>query len=215
MATFHYKKHDVVDFLPRSWDSEITEIALTHYKRKMLIPTSVTSRESSVDLQLPVFTVSGITIRRTLPWLYDLYRGLFRDFAAGYTNEPVSIARDDRYAINLNVQQGQEMRYECHVDSNPIEGLLYVTTHFEGEGGELVVSQNPHALGPDEIRKDGVIIHPRKGDLIFFDARNHPHYTAPLLFPSGYRIVVAMNYYTPSCSEEMRPSDLNKHLGLE
>ena len=46
------------------------------------------------------------------------------------------------------------MRYECHVDSNPIEGLLYLTEHPEGNRGELVVSLGYSAKGPDEIRNN-------------------------------------------------------------
>ncbi len=212
---FNFNKFQVSNQLPRGWADIIRDFALTHYKRKIIVPTSTTSREAELTLQLPVQIVGGITIRRTLPWLYDIYRGLFRDIAAQCFDEEVFIAKDDRYAINLNIQQGTEMRYECHVDSNPIEGLLYVTTHYEGEGGELVVSHDPNALGPSEIEKNCARFYPQKGDLLFFDARDYPHYVTPLTFPGAYRIVVAMNFYTPSCTEEMRPSDLNKHLGIE
>jgi hypothetical protein len=193
----------------------ISDFALTHYQQTILVPTATTSREELSDLQLPVQIVGGISIRRALPWLYDLYRGLFRDLATKCFDEEVLIAKEDQYALNLNIQQGTEMRYECHVDSNPIAGLLYVTTHFEGEGGELIVSNSSNAYGPIQIEKDSVRIFPRKGDLIFFDARRHPHYVSPLTSPGARRISVAMNYYTPSCPEEMRPSDLSKHLGLE
>ncbi len=168
-----------------------------------------------LDLRLNIQIVGGRIIRQALPWLYDLYRGLFRDLAANCFDEEVLIAKDDRYAINMNIQQGPEMRYECHVDSNPIEGLLYVTTHFEGEGGELIVSNRSNARGPAQIQEDCVRIYPKKGELLFFDARRYPHYVAPLSYPSAHRIAVAMNYYTPSCTEEMRPADLNKHLGIE
>lgn len=212
---FKYHSFNVHDQMPRGWEDVITEFALTHYKRKTLVPTSTTSREASSDLELPIQIVGGGAIRRAIPWLYDLYRGLFRDMAAKCFNEEVLIAQDDRYAINCNIQQGINMRYECHIDSNPIEGLLYVTTHFEGEGGELVISNNAGAIGPTQIEEDCVRIYPKRGDLYFFDARSHPHFVAPLAFPGAYRIAVAMNYYTPSCTEEMRPSDLNKHLGLE
>jgi hypothetical protein len=162
-----------------------------------------------------VQTVGGLAIRRSLPWLYDLYRGLFLELACSCFGESVMIAKDDRYAINLNIQQGIKMRYECHVDSNPVEGLLYVTSHLPGDGGELVVSNVSAAVGPAEIDQNCTRILPTRGDLIFFDARQHPHYVTALTSPGACRVAVAMNYYTPSCTEEDRPTDLNKHLGIE
>ena len=41
-------------------------------------------------------------------------------------------AHDDRYGVVLNVQRGTEMRFECHVDSNPLTGLLFCTDHPDG-----------------------------------------------------------------------------------
>ena len=38
-------------------------------------------------------------------------------------------AADDRYGVVLNVQRGTKMRFECHVDSNPLTGLLFCTDH--------------------------------------------------------------------------------------
>ena len=151
-------------------------------------------------------------IRAGLPWLFDLYRGVFRDLGQPYTDELLSVATDDRYAVNLNVQEGRSMRYECHIDSNPVEGLLYVTSHPPGTGGELVVSNRTHVLGPAEIDDDCVRIYPSAGQLYFFDAREFPHYVAPLCDDRDIRIVMAMNYYTPSCTESDRPKDLNRHL---
>ena len=103
------------------------------------------------------------------------------------------------------------MRYEAHVDSNPVEVLLYVTDHPYGTGGELVVSPNIDAVGISEIDNDCEIIYPESGKLLVFDFRTFPHYVRPLK-SDEYRVAVAMNYYTEECTEEMRPPDLDQHL---
>ena len=59
--------------------------------------------------------------------------------------ENLCVAEDERYAINIKLQKGKKMRYECHVDSNPI--LLYLTENPEGNRGELVVSLDYLAKG--------------------------------------------------------------------
>ncbi|HTX54169.1 MAG TPA: 2OG-Fe(II) oxygenase, partial [Candidatus Baltobacteraceae bacterium] len=134
------------------------------------------------------------------------------DLAQLVSHEPVSSAENIKYGINLNVQLGNEHRYECHVDSNPIEGLLYVTEHPSGTGGELVISNCGDVRGMDEIDRDATRIFPLAGYLIFFDAREFTHYVSPLRRPEDIRIAAAMNFYTPSCPESARPADLNRHL---
>lgn len=180
--------------------------------RKTLKPISVTSREASKDIQVPVMTVSGTEVREKLPWLHALYHGLFRELAQLGNHELVFAAKNDLYGAVLNVQRGAQMRYECHVDSNPIEALLYVTDHPKGDGGELAVANNPEASCIEEVEVDASVVYPVSGNLILFDARRFPHYVRPLSDPSAIRVVVAMNYYTPSCSENMRPADLDRHL---
>jgi hypothetical protein len=215
MREFWYKEFDLMDQLPDKWQSSIIDLVDREVKSKVLVSSSVTSRELSSDVSIPVMTVGGRTIRKQLPWLFGMYEGLFREIAQTLTHEPIALAQDDRYAVNLNVQRGNQMRYECHVDSNPIEGLLYVSTQIPGDGGELVVTSNPEARGVEAISKESVRIYPKAGKLVFFDARAHPHFVAPLRLPTDTRIVVAMNYYLPSCPESSRPPDLNRHLGIE
>jgi 2OG-Fe(II) oxygenase superfamily len=212
---FHWSEHDFSEYLPVGWDEAILEFARNRAVHKLLTPTSVTSREGAHSISLPTLTAGGIAIRDGLRWLYDLYHGRILEIAQSITADSVCTAKDDRYAINLNVQTGQSMRYEAHIDSNPIEGLLYVTSHPEGAGGELVVGLDIEARGVDEISRDCVRIYPEKGKLIFFDARRNPHFVSPLVDENDMRVVVAMNFYTPYCTELDRPADLNKHLGLE
>ena len=58
--------------------------------------------------------------------------------------EQVDTALDERYGVVLNVQFGTRMRFECHVDSNPLTGLLLPVDHPLG-GGELVFAHNARA----------------------------------------------------------------------
>jgi hypothetical protein len=213
-GAFTWHASDATPLLPHSWADDIIRFARAEAVDRTLVPTSVTSREATSDLLIPVSTVGGRALHRGLPWLYDLYRGTFRDLVQAVSSEPVSIASDERYAINLNVQRGVGVRYEAHVDSNPWEGLLYATTHTAGEGGELIVSNRRDAAvrGVEAIEADCARIYPTAGTLVFFDAREFPHFVAPLADPHAVRVAVAMNFYTPSCPESARPADLNWHL---
>jgi hypothetical protein len=102
------------------------------------------------------------------------------------------------------------MRFECHVDSNPLTGLLFCTDHTSG--GELVVAHNTAAQGIAEIEESCSVIRPQAGHLIFFNAREHPHYARLLTAESETRIVAVMNFYTECWPETSRPRALNQHL---
>ncbi|MDQ2813941.1 MAG: 2OG-Fe(II) oxygenase [Actinomycetota bacterium] len=151
-------------------------------------------------------------VREGLPWLYKCYRGYFLDLASTICAERVRAARDDRYGIVLNVQRGAMMRFECHVDSNPLTGLLFCTDQRADAGGELVFAHDPAAADIDSVDRDCTVIRPHAGHLIFFDGRQHPHYARPLASDSALRIVAVMNFYTASCPESTRPQELNHHL---
>ena len=150
-------------------------------------------------------------MRDRLPWLYRAYREDFLDMAAAACDEPVAAAQDDRYGVVLDVQRGTAMRYECHIDSNPLTGVLFCTDH--ASGGELVFAHDADAADIAAVER-GLLGRsgPHTGHLIFFDARRHPHYARPLIAESDMRIVAVMNYYTESCPESTRPRELNRHL---
>ncbi len=119
-------------------------------------------------------------------------------------------AADDRYGVVLNVQRGTAMRFECHVDSNPLTGLLFCTDH--STGGELVFAHDDTAADIGAVERDCSVVRPHAGHLIFFDARRHPHYARPLAADSDMRVVAVMNFYTESSPESTRPRELNRHL---
>lgn len=209
---FLWHSVDLRSELPANWRSDAVDVAERFSTERTLVPTSVTSRESTSDLRIPVLTVGGAKLRKELPWLYDLYRTRLRAIAQTLTDEEVRVAEDMRYGINLNVQQGRSMRYECHVDSNPIQGMLYFTDHPPGTGGELVVSNRGDVDGKDEVDADAARIHPIAGHLLLFDARKHTHYVEGVQEEEGWRVAAAMNFYTASAPEYERPADLNRHL---
>jgi 2OG-Fe(II) oxygenase superfamily len=209
---FAWTTFDVRSMLPGGWDAEILDVANTAARERVLRPTSVTSREHDPALRLPTLTVGGTDVRALLPWLAALYEGPFCDLAQRCVDLPVTTARDPRYGVVINVKHGTKMRYECHVDSNPLEGLLYVTTHPPGAGGELLVSNRGDVPSCEEVDADCSTIHPVSGHLIFFDASAHSHYVRPLVDDADTRVVVAMNFYTPALPEDARPADLTRHL---
>ena len=144
--------------------------------------------------------------------MYEFYRGYFLELASEVSTESVLAALDDRYGIVLNVQRGTTMRSECHVDSNPLTGLLFCTDHDTGAGGELVFAHDPAAADTNAVERACSVIRPQAGHLIFFDGRTHPHFARPLTSESQLRIVAVMNFYTMSCPESTRPPELNRHL---
>jgi len=172
----------------------------------------VTSREASEIGELTIRGVGAADVRSDLPWLEDLYRGTFRDMAQVGQTLPVSCAEGPRHTVVLNVQLGTDMRYESHVDTNPIQGLLYATTHSEGQGGELVICANREARRAEDIDADPINIYPQRGQLVFFDGRHHAHYIRPLVNPEEIRVSIAMNYYIASWPESRRPPDLDDYL---
>ena len=208
---FHWTVFDVRSLLPVDWQEQILVVAKKFARRKVLITRHSTSREARKDYELPTQSVNGNNIAAQLPWLRRLYEDEFRSLAQLTTPEPVSLMSNLAFGVALNIQSESE-RYECHIDTNPIEGLLYVTTHREGEGGELVVSNLGEAQSVEEVDADATIVEPKAGYLLFFDGRHHSHYVRRLMNPNDVRVVVAMNYYVPSWPEDVRPTDLNQHL---
>ena len=206
---FRWASFDVNACLPADWKRQVSAVAEDADFREFPRPP-VLSREAPAVAVIPRGRVQADQIRERLPWLYKAYRDEVLELANEIAAERVSTAQDDRYGIVLNVQHGTRMRFECHVDSNPLTGLLFCTDHVSG--GELVVANNQTAEGIAEVDRDCTVIRPRAGQLIFFDARRYPHYARKLTAESETRIVAVMNFYTESCPESSRPSELNRHL---
>jgi hypothetical protein len=205
---FHWTTFDLTSQLPDGWQPDIAAIApeatFLEFPR-----TPILSRESDDVRRILRGRVYADRVRQDLPWLYESYQGFFLELAQDICSEPVAAAKDDRYGVVLNIQRGTTMRFECHVDSNPLTGLLFCTNHETG--GELVFAHDPEVTGIDSVDQDCTVIRPHAGHLIFFDGRDYPHYARPLTSESETRIVAVMNFYTESCPESTRPPELNRH----
>jgi 2OG-Fe(II) oxygenase superfamily len=206
---FQWTTFDVSGRLPPTWQEEISRVAAEADFREFA-RTPVLSRESPDVLSVNRGRVHADRVRDRLPWLYQAYRSEFLTLAREASGERVAAAHDERYGVVLNVQEGRAMRFECHVDSNPLTGLLFCTDH--AAGGELVIGHDPHATNIAAVERDCSVIRPHAGHLIYFDAREHPHYARPLTAACSTRIVAVMNFYTESCPETTRPPELNRHL---
>lgn len=198
-----YQSFDLVQLglLPENWLQQITGITEKYAQRTLLDGNSSTSREPEGGEEIEVFVVPGNVIADSLPWLYDLYTSALCKLASEVVGHQVYIAHDLISSININILRGRGSRYEWHVDSNPLTGILYVTSHPSSEdGGELLFKR-----GDDQI-----VVHPKAGTFIAFDAREIPHTVLPLK-KEGVRISIPMNYYD-SPERQDRPLDIDSYL---
>ena len=211
LPTFRWTTFDVTGMLPACWRQDVLNAAADADVRDFP-RTPVISREAACVRHVTRGRVHADQVARDLPWLLLLYRSEFRELAERVIGGPVVAARDERYGAVLNVQRGIRMRFECHVDSNPLTGLLFCTDHDPGAGGELVFAHGRDARSQADIDRSCSVIRSQAGHLIFFDGRLHPHYVRPLTFDEDIRVVAVMNYYLSSFPESTRPPELNRHL---
>lgn len=208
-ARFRWTTFDVNESLPEGWQEDVRAVAddadFRDFPR-----TPILSREGTEVDSITRGRVHADQVRERLPWLYSSYRKEFLELAAEACAEPVEAAVDDRYGVVLNAQRGTKMRFECHVDSNPLTGVLFCTDH--ASGGELVFAHDEDATDIAAVEQDCSVIPPHAGHLVVFDARGHPHYARPLVAESDMQVVAVMNFYTKSCPESTRPAELNRHL---
>lgn len=209
LERFRWTTFDLNDWLPIGWQQDVLAAAAAA-EVKEFPRTPVLSREDPEVTLVTRGRVHADQVMKHLPWLCKAYRNELLGLAGEVCSEHVSAAQDDRYGVVLNVQRGTEMRFECHVDSNPLTGLLFCTDH--DRGGELVVGHDEAAEGLAAVDRSCSVIRPSAGQLIFFDARRYPHYARALATESDTRIVAVMNFYTESCPESTRPKELNSHL---
>lgn len=208
---FGWRAYDARRFLPATWDADILSVARHAAVRHELVAgASVTSREEPGTV-VTTWTVDGLTLAQSLPWLTDAYRGVFTELAReAFGEEKITPAADPHYGLNLNVMHGWQ-RYEAHVDTG-LQGILAVTTHAPASGGGLTVANCGDVQGVGAIEADPTVIWPVAGQIIFFDARTFTHYVRALTDPDGIRTVAAMSFYCPWAPESDRPADLETHL---
>jgi hypothetical protein len=210
-AAFSWTSFDVTELLPPQWQRDVLAAAEESDDRDFP-RTPVISREADDVEQITRGRVHADQVASALPWLPVLYRGVFRELGRQAIGATLYAAADERYGTVLNVQRGTGMRFECHVDSNPVTGLLFCTDHGPGAGGELVFAHDEQARSLAEIERSRSVLRPQAGHLIFFEGQRYPHYVRPLRADGEVRVVAVMNYYTDEEPESSRPRELNQHL---
>jgi hypothetical protein len=177
-------------------------VALSEAREAVLQGGASTSLESP-DTRLHYRLMTGERIVESLPWLYEMYRSTFCAMASRVYGQSMRVSPNVRNAINFNVVEGIGARYEWHVDSNPLTGVLYMTETSESTGGRLV-------FRGDEGGHADLLLPMRRGTLVLFDARYHPHAVEPLL-TSEPRICAPMNFFVEG-QEIQRPQELDEYL---
>lgn len=219
---FKYEKINIsneLNLLIPNWDSKIIKYTTKNAKKISIDPYGPTSFEDENIPPLSYNLVSGEGIKKDLSWLDNLYRTLFYKKAKKFginilgkkEGKSLVLAKILLSGININMQiPGQ--RYDIHIDSNPLQGLLFVTDN--PEDGALVVSKYKNVVGEKELLSTSPLyIYPKKGDLYFFNAQQNPHYVQEI--KKGIRISIPMNFYTNNSPETDRDPDLSKSIGLE
>ncbi len=197
---------DISGLLPAAWQEAIATCSREFSQWRTLGGASSTSREDAFqDRAVPeVGVVTGDVVHQRLPWLDQLYRGELLELANSLGPQRYAVSADLRAGVNINTTR-RNARYEWHVDSNPLTGLLFVTTLPPAAGGQLV-------FRPDPVSRPGedwaITVSPVAGQLLLFDARQAAHVVTTLL--SDQRISVPMNYYFEG--REERPGDLDAYL---
>lgn len=189
-----------LNLLPENWTSQILEVAEEYSYFVKLDGKSSTSREPEDTKGAEVFVVEGDIIAEKLPWLHKLYQNEFLDFANNNFGGLYDYAENIKSGTNINLLKGKNARYEWHVDSNPLTGVLFVTTHNKGDGGELIF----------KLPSETLTVYPKSGTLILFDARQIPHTVLPLQKES-IRISVPLNFYNRG-QAQIRPEDLDSYI---
>ena len=188
--------------LPNNWNIHIEEVVLQFGRFVRLDGKSSTSREPENTEGCDCYILSGDVIQKELTWLFNLYTTRLVEFATIVAGQPMKYSDDVESGIVINSLRGINARYEWHVDSNPMTGILYATTHEESEGGELVF----------KINNEFIKVTPTAGEFILFDARLIPHCVFPLT-NDRHRISVPMNFYF--LEQELvnkRPDELSDYL---
>lgn len=194
-----------VDFhLPEYWDEQILTLSRASGRRVVQEEPSSVTDTNKPPVALRYYVVTGEVIASELTWLMEAYHGRWLELAEEVAGEPVCVSDSLADAVNISRTEDCHDAMDWHRDSNPLTGLLYVTSHPYREGtsgGETRVD-----IGGIEMS-----IHPERGVLLMYDASRTSHCSAP---PGRgiTRVSVPMNYYIQGRSYT-RPEGLDDFLG--
>ncbi len=188
-----------VEVFPPDWQLQLFDVI-----NRRAVWTDLTS-DTPTSLEDPGVViryrlVTGDVVAEEAAWLDSLYRTTLVAFASALADEDMVPAEDLICGININVLEQAGARYELHTDSNPLTGILFVTSHDRRDGGALRFE------GPEET----IELYPQAGDFVLFHATRTPHFVTPLM-RHVLRVSVPMNFYTRS-GGSTRPVGLDEAL---
>ena len=190
---------DVRRMLPSDWAGQVEAVSDTAARWAVLRGGTSTSLED-VDTVINYRLLTGDDIAEHLPWLIDLYQKQFLEIAQQFSGCDLVVDESITSAVNINILPPDERGYEWHVDSNPVTGVLFLSSHVHDEGGCLELrTADDHLLS----------IEPLAGTFAVFDARRCPHRVSTP--KEGLRISAPMNYFVPEEGRQ-RPADLDNAL---
>ena len=133
---FRWTTFDLTSSLSRDWQQEIAATAADADFREFP-RTPILSREGRDVQRVYRGRVHAAAVRTTCPGCMGSTGGDSSTSHESLADQPVMAAHDDRYGVVLNVQRGTKMRFECHVDSNPLPTCCSSLIIWPG-GGELL-----------------------------------------------------------------------------
>jgi hypothetical protein len=190
---------DIGEHLPERWADRLDLAIREHAQPSVLVggaPTSLEDPGTEIHLEL----LDGVDVAQGLPWLRSLYETTILELARRASGEDLIIDPSMASSVNVNVLPANGGGYELHVDSNPVTGLLFLSSHTYEDGGilEMEIDQGHWFRIP-----------PVAGTFLAFDARRVPHRVTASR--TGRRISAPMNFYNRS-QGRVRPEGLDTRL---
>ncbi|MBW4708994.1 2OG-Fe(II) oxygenase [Roseobacter sp. YSTF-M11] len=190
-----------LDNLPEDWADQIVSVVDALAYSRAFDDTAPTAREKlAPGDKIETKVVNGDQIAQSAAWLTDLYGADLVQLASELTGREVQTGREQISNVNINVMSGVGGRYEKHVDTNHLTGIWFVTTLAPDAGGFLCFETEE---GVQQVRAEA-------GKIVFFDARDVPHYVTALQTQTT-RIVVVMNFFFKD-EAYSRPDVLNRYI---
>ena len=197
---------NVESLMPSDWQRQILDVAEIHGKLVEFEGGKVSTSRENPDFTTIYKVVKGIDFRTQLPWLGELYRGIFRELVSRFAGEEVVVDPDKRFGANINqLIRGMGDGYERHIDVNDHTGSLVVSTIPKVDWGEFFI------MLPNGTKKE---VEMKAGWLLIFNGNKHVHGVNKLnpYGGSATRTTVLLDYVKPGSKVE-RPSDMEAIFG--
>lgn len=159
--------------LPEGWDEAALALAGSPDRHRIMTGPD----ESPWTFEI----VEGDRVREHLGWLWPLYHGTLREFAAGSVDYPLFVSNRLRATATLNILSGANASNDWHTDMNAVTAVLFANT--PDHGGDLIFR--------DAAGREARIV-PRPGLFVCFEGAVE-HKVTPL--SAGSRLSLAMLYY--------------------